>query len=155
AFLAFYRDWRVLLSATVVVAADHFLRGLYWPQSVFGVLVASQWRWLEHAGWVVFEDVFLILSCVQGVREMRHIADRQAQLEALNAEFEQRVEERTAELRASTEAIERARSRIEQQASVLASQAEDLQAARLRAEAASRAKSEFLANMSHEIRTPM
>ena len=40
AFLAFYRDWRVLVSATVVVAADHFVRGVYWPQSVYGVLAA-------------------------------------------------------------------------------------------------------------------
>ena len=29
----------------------------FWPQSVYGVLVASQWRWLEHAAWVLFEDV--------------------------------------------------------------------------------------------------
>ncbi|MCU1228028.1 MAG: Sensor protein, partial [Acidobacteria bacterium] len=41
AFLAFYRDWRVLFSATLVVALDHFLRGVYAPQSVFGVLAAS------------------------------------------------------------------------------------------------------------------
>jgi hypothetical protein len=34
AFLAFYRDWRVLITATLVVAVDHFLRGFYWPQSV-------------------------------------------------------------------------------------------------------------------------
>src|SRR5438132_11879242 len=34
AILAFYRDWRVLISATVVVAGDHFLRGIYLPQSV-------------------------------------------------------------------------------------------------------------------------
>src|SRR5262249_34999277 len=31
AFLAFYRDWRVLVSASAVVAADHFFRGLFWP----------------------------------------------------------------------------------------------------------------------------
>src|SRR5438067_288397 len=84
AILAFYRDWRVLISATVVVAGDHFLRGIYAPQSVYGVLQASGWRWVEHAGWVVFEDVFLIFSCVQGLREMRDIAVRQAQLEESN-----------------------------------------------------------------------
>jgi uncharacterized protein YoxC len=81
AFLAFYRDWRVLVSASAVAAADHFLRGLLWPQSVYGVVSVEGWRWLEHAGWVVFEDAFLILSCLQGVHEMRAIAVRQLQLE--------------------------------------------------------------------------
>ena len=32
AFLAFYRDWRVLVSASLVVVADHFVRGVWWPQ---------------------------------------------------------------------------------------------------------------------------
>ena len=81
AFLAFYRDWRVLIPATIVVALDHMLRGLFWPQSVYGVLVASQWRWLEHAAWVVFEDVFLLMSCVSGLAEMRQTAERTAALE--------------------------------------------------------------------------
>ena len=47
------------------------LRGLFWPQSVYGVLVASEWRWLEHAAWVVFEDVFLVMSCVRGTQELQ------------------------------------------------------------------------------------
>jgi len=81
AFLAFYRDWRVLIPATVVVALDHMLRGLFWPQSVYGVFVASQWRWLEHAAWVIFEDVFLLMSCVRGLAEMRQTAERTAALE--------------------------------------------------------------------------
>jgi two-component system, sensor histidine kinase and response regulator len=81
AFLAFYRDWRVLIPATIVVALDHMLRGLFWPQSVYGVFVASQWRWLEHAAWVVFEDVFLVMSCVRGLAEMRQTAERTAALE--------------------------------------------------------------------------
>src|SRR5687768_7177910 len=63
AFLAFYRDWRVLIPATIVMALDHMLRGFVWPQSVYGVMVASQWRWLEHAAWVLFADVFLIVAC--------------------------------------------------------------------------------------------
>ena len=81
AFLAFYRDWRVLVPATVVVAADHILRGAFWPQSVYGVVVASQWRWLEHAAWVVFENVFLVASCRQAVVEMKQTATRTAALE--------------------------------------------------------------------------
>jgi two-component system sensor histidine kinase/response regulator len=81
AFLAFYRDWRVLVPATVVVAVDHALRGALWPQSVYGVLVASQWRWLEHAAWVFFEDVFLFVSCQRSVAEMKETALRTAALE--------------------------------------------------------------------------
>jgi two-component system, sensor histidine kinase and response regulator len=81
AFLAFYRDWRVLVPATVVVALDHFLRGLFWPQSVYGVLVVSQWRWVEHAAWVAFEDVFLIVSCRRSIVELKDTATRTAALE--------------------------------------------------------------------------
>ena len=98
AFLAFYRDWRVIVTATVVVAADHFLRGVYWPQSVFGVLTASHWRWIEHGGWVLFEDVFLIIAILQSRREMRGIAQNRAELEETNAIVESKVTSRTAEL---------------------------------------------------------
>jgi signal transduction histidine kinase len=84
AFLAFYLDWQVLITATVVVAADHFLRGIYWPESVYGVSNPEWWRFLEHAGWVVFEDVFLIWSCILGNRELTSSAARQAQVEHLS-----------------------------------------------------------------------
>ncbi|HEX8796048.1 MAG TPA: PP2C family protein-serine/threonine phosphatase [Polyangiaceae bacterium] len=87
AFLAFYRDWRVYVPATVVVAADHLLRQMYWPESVYGILAPESWRFLEHAFWVVFEDVFLILSCIQSVREMRQNAAQQA-----HSEFTERLE---------------------------------------------------------------
>lgn len=81
AFLAFYRDWRVLLTASVVTAADHGLRGLFWPQSIYGVATIEPWRWLEHVGWVVFTASFLIVSIVQSVRGMRGTAWRQAKQE--------------------------------------------------------------------------
>ncbi|HEX6095401.1 MAG TPA: hypothetical protein VF432_03670 [Thermoanaerobaculia bacterium] len=84
AFLAFYLDWRVILTATVVVAGDHFARGIFWPESVYGVTNPEWWRFLEHAGWVVFEDVFLIWSCVFGARELRAAAQRQAEVEHLS-----------------------------------------------------------------------
>ena len=81
AFLAFYRDWRVLIPATVVVALDHMLRGIFWPQSVYGVVVASHWRWLEHAAWVLFEDVVLFVACRRSIVEMQLTAERTATLE--------------------------------------------------------------------------
>src|SRR5438093_267137 len=85
------RTDRVFAPATVLVAADHFLRGLYWPESVFGVLSASSWRWLEHAAWVLFEDAFLINSCLQSLREMRDIARQRAELELVSERTERTV----------------------------------------------------------------
>ena len=129
AFLSFYRDWRVLVPATIVVAADHFLRGMLWPESVYGVLTVSSWRWLEHAGWVVFEDIVLVLACVRSQKEMWEISQRTAEsrlsnqkldvelgrraqaeeaLRAAHDELEVRVQERTAELQ--SEFAERERS---------------------------------------------
>lgn len=84
AFLAFYRDWRVLVTATIVVAGDHFIRGMLWPESVYGISNPEWWRFLEHAGWVVFADTFLMLSCLRGVKEIEGLAERQAQIEALS-----------------------------------------------------------------------
>ncbi|PYI77390.1 MAG: hypothetical protein DMF04_06370 [Verrucomicrobia bacterium] len=91
--LSLYRDWRVLISATIVVCLDHFLCGIYWPYSVYGVLTANPWRSVEHAGWVIFEDIFLVISCLRSVREMRFIANRTAALEASEQNFRQLFEE--------------------------------------------------------------
>lgn len=81
AIIAFYRDWRVLVPATIVVAADHLIRQLLWPESVFGVLAPESWRFLEHVAWVAFEVVVLVLLCVGSIREMKNIAAHQAQIE--------------------------------------------------------------------------
>ncbi|MFL6211702.1 MAG: putative bifunctional diguanylate cyclase/phosphodiesterase [Pyrinomonadaceae bacterium] len=107
AFLAFYRDWRVLVPATVVVAADHFLRGVFWPESVYGVLTVSNWRWLEHAGWVLFEDTFLFLAIKRNISEMWSIAARTDEIKGLNESLENRVKERTTQLVTANEELTR------------------------------------------------
>jgi two-component system sensor histidine kinase/response regulator len=137
AFLAFYRDWRVLVTATIVVAGDHFIRGVWWPQSVFGVMVESPYRWIEHAAWVLFEDVILMRSCFRGVQEARAIAQREASLQIANEHLEAQFQVR---LKAENEV-----RRLYK----------DLQTAHDAAIAASQIKSNFLANMSHELRTPL
>ncbi len=144
AFLAWYRDWRVVVTATVVVASDHLLRGIFWPQSVYGVLSVAPWRTVEHGAWVIFEDTFLLISIRQSLNEIREIATKQTELS-----------QRNDELHDYTKELEMAKAVLQQQAATLEAQAGDLQAARNQADQANRLKSEFLANMSHEIRTPM
>jgi hypothetical protein len=82
--LAAYRDWTVLLTATLVVAGDHLVRGLVWPESVYGIVNPEWWRFLEHAFWVVFAVSFLVMLCLRSLKEMRLIAERGAELEALS-----------------------------------------------------------------------
>ena len=84
AFLSFYREPRIILVGSLVVAADHLLRGVFWPESVYGILSAGRWRWLEHAGWVAFEDIFLLAAMRSWRGLMKEGALRQATLEETN-----------------------------------------------------------------------
>lgn len=106
AFLAFYRDWRVFIPATIVVTIDHLVRGIFWPESVFGVLTASSWRAFEHAGWVLFENTFLISSCIISTREMWKMAEAQVELEETNERIEEKIRERTQQLETSNNALQ-------------------------------------------------
>ena len=101
AFVAFYRDWRLLLTATLVTSLDHLIRGFFLPVSVYGIANPEWWRFLEHAVWVVFENIVLIHSCINGVRDMRAMAEREASLQDINAKIEREVQEKTAELQSS------------------------------------------------------
>jgi two-component system sensor histidine kinase HydH len=99
AFIAFFRDWRIIATATTVVALDHLLRGIFWPQSVYGVLTAAPWRSLEHVAWVVFEDIVLLYSIRLALREAARVAEKEKQLSDTIANIEGVVTERTHELK--------------------------------------------------------
>ncbi len=120
AILAFYRDWKVLVSASAVVYVDHLLRGIFWPLSVYGVSAAPIWRSMEHAAWVIFEVTFLIISIRKSLSEMRLVAERQARLESLKEGIEQTVAERTQELTRENQERREAQERLRKSQAQLA-----------------------------------
>ncbi len=83
AVLSFYRDWKVLITATLVTSVDHFVRGIWFPISVYGVEASSPYRVIEHALHVVFQDTFLILGISHSLKEMTKIAKQQAENQSL------------------------------------------------------------------------
>jgi two-component system sensor histidine kinase/response regulator len=103
AFLSLYRDWRVLVTASIVTSADYFLGGVFWRQATYGLLVVEPWRWLEHIGAIAFADFFLTISITQSQQEMAAIATRQANLEHANKKIEDEVSQRRVELQNSEE----------------------------------------------------
>ena len=98
ACLAFYHDWRVLVTATACTAIDHFARGFLWPQSIFGILTSSPWRSFEHAAWVLLEDLFLMIAIASTMKNLKRYAYREAELTKLKSEFESQLIAKTSEL---------------------------------------------------------
>ncbi|NBB74910.1 MAG: methyl-accepting chemotaxis protein, partial [Bacteroidetes bacterium] len=91
--LAIYQDWPVLFTGAFVTAVDHFARGIFWPESIFGVVTGSELRIFEHAGWVVLEVGFLTKGCIQNVRRLRETARAQATAKMRNEQAEALMDE--------------------------------------------------------------
>lgn len=83
AFLALYRDWKLLVTAALVVFADHLVRGSFWPDAV------------EYIGWVMFEDLVLIIACNRAARDLRAAAADTVDLEMGQALIQRKVAART------------------------------------------------------------
>ena len=98
AILSIYKDWKILVTATAVVAIDHFYRGVFYPASVFGIFVESPYRWMEHAAWVLFEFSFLAPGCYRLKNAIVELCDRQIEIEEAKLSVDRLVAERTQEL---------------------------------------------------------
>ena len=136
AFLAFYRDLRVIVLATAITATDHFLRGIFWPESIYGILLATPWRAFEHAAWVLFEDFILFYSIQLALGELRSASESQVKLEENLQSIEEQVARRTQELSESKRVI------LEQQQNLVSS-------------AKLSSLGEMAGGIAHEINTPL
>lgn len=125
AFLASYRDWRVLVTASVAVALDHLVRGLWFPQSIYGLLGASPWRAIEHAIWIAFEVSVLFWACWVSRKEMRRMCEQRYANEMLAENLEERVARRTREFEAESRDHQRTLRELQQRETQLVSMIEN------------------------------
>jgi signal transduction histidine kinase len=101
-FLLFYRDWTVLLTATVAAVSYPIVRIALLPEA-YVVGPSALWRVFDQSIWVVCEAVILMLA----IRNSRQTIDKFSMINATlsleNEKIARDVEERTAELTRSRE----------------------------------------------------
>ena len=102
AFLAFYRDWPVLLTATLATLAYPVMRFLTLPD-IYLAGAAGWWRLFDQAVWVVAEFLVLLFAIQETHRTTRKFGDYAATLQLTNEAIGKDIHERTAELRRSRE----------------------------------------------------
>ena len=102
AFLAFYRDSKVLVTATLVGIAYPVIRILTLPDN-FAIGASAWWRIFDHSIWIVAETAILMVAVRQSLKTVRNFADLIAKLQLTNESTAADMETRTAELVRSRE----------------------------------------------------
>ena len=101
-FLAFYRDWRLLVTATCAAIAYPILRIAMLPDS-FVIGPSAWWRVFDLGLWLVCELFILLLAIRESQKSIQKFTGHAATLKLTNEAFGQHVEERTRELERSRE----------------------------------------------------
>jgi two-component system, NtrC family, sensor kinase len=98
ALLVAYRDIKVFIPAVTITAFDHILRGVWWPQSVFGRSSFEALQPIEHAIWLLLETAGLCFIVQEHLKQWLNNSILQEQLRLEQVQLELRVEERTLQL---------------------------------------------------------
>jgi signal transduction histidine kinase len=97
AFLAFYRDWRVLATATLAAISYPVLRIALLPDT-YVIGASAWWRIFDQGIWVGSEFLILLLAVQQSLKTVQKFAEQTATLALSNESIGKHVDERTAEL---------------------------------------------------------
>lgn len=80
ALFTFYVDNKILMLGAGLALLDHLVRGVWFPESIFGMAEAAGFRWLEHAGWITFASVILFVYCSRARFQVDNAAFTRAKL---------------------------------------------------------------------------
>ncbi|HSZ82005.1 MAG TPA: ATP-binding protein [Polyangia bacterium] len=94
AFLAMYRDTKVLLLASLITTIDHVVGCFFWPTSLYGFTHVAPLAWVHHVAMVGLENVLLALAIRKSQEDMLGAAKKQATIDASRAALEREVAER-------------------------------------------------------------
>ncbi len=95
AFLALYRDWRILPLAGLAAVIHPLVASHPWPIGGMDPAEGSFSHTIGFSGWIAFEAMALCWLCVISRRDMREICEQQEQNQSLLDDLERRVRERT------------------------------------------------------------
>jgi len=102
AFISFYRDWRVLVTAAAIAIAYPILR-LALLSDTYLIGAAAWWRVFDQTVWVFADAVIMSIAVLQSLKTLQKYAMHAATMSLTNETFGKHVEERTRELARSRE----------------------------------------------------
>jgi signal transduction histidine kinase len=102
AFLAFYRDWRVLVTATLAAIAYPILRIVMLPDT-YVIGASAWWRIFDQGVWVGCEFLIMLLAVQQSLKTVQKFSEHVATLALTNEAIGSSVLEQTRELERSRE----------------------------------------------------
>src|SRR5688572_2349163 len=102
AFLAFYRDWRVIVTATLIAIAHPIVRLALMPDN-YMIGASAWWRVFDQAAWVLAIAAIMLIAVLQSMNTIKKFASHSAILSLTNETIGKHIEERTSELARSRE----------------------------------------------------